>query len=1039
MLDLSYHKSLEHLHVGCEAPRAYFVPFQSADAANTCNRAASDRFISLCGEWSFRYFASEYDLPDFTSDAYTAEGADRLSVPMSWQMALGRGYDVPQYTNINYPYPVDPPHVPAEDPCGLYERTFYIDAATLAKKKIYMNFEGVDSCFYLYINHKFAAYSQVSHMTSEVDVTDYLTAGENTVQVLVFKWCDGSYLEDQDKIRSSGIIREVYLLLRDPVHITDLYTRQSVNKELDHATVTAELEVNGKTDVSYRLLCPCGETVAEGTVSVDSTGAFTVEIDAPVLWNDEEPRLYALYLTAGSETIRQELGLRRYEIIGRVIYINGKKVKCKGVNRHDSNPYLGSATPMEHMLNDLYILKQHNVNMIRTSHYPNDPRFLELCDRLGFYLCDEADIETHGFNSASGWNNAGWDTLTNSPDWSESYLDRARRMMERDKNHACVLFWSVGNESGIGCNHRLMSEYFHERMPGCIVHSEDASRRIADKYNIADEKTRKSISLDIDYIDVDSRMYPSCEEIVRLYEKTPTATKPFYLCEYSHAMGNGPGDLEAYWKLIYQYDWFFGGCVWEFTDHSVDIGTPGHPKFIYGGDFGTFPNDGNFCVDGLVYPDRKPHTGLLELKQVMRPCRLEKFDAAKGNITLWNTRHFTTLEDLDLYWTVERNGRVIKQGRITGLHIQPGHRRTYTLPLGDLSALDGYCYLNLYFRSNVAHAWSDVGYEYCFEQAEIPAAAMKKTEKAPMPLPFGLCESDKSYTVTDGSTAYTVDKLTGCITSVIGEGKELLASPVTPTIWRAPTDNEMWVRKKWEGSFYHKAASFCRGTSVASESENEICISASLFLAPPARYALAEMAVTYRFVRGAGVKLEMDVTTHLKDENDFLPRFGVEFKMPADCEEISYFGRGPVESYEDKRHASRIGLYHTTATENFEHYVRPQENSAHVETRWLEVGNKAGQALLAANTTENATFSFHCSHFTDQQLMDTAHDYELVPLDETVVHIDYRNSGVGSNSCGPELAKDFRVNEKAFRFAVRLLPVLKNNTCPFEVCESIGS
>ncbi len=1035
MLDFSYHKSLEHLHVGCEAPRAYFVPFQNADAADTCNRAASDRFISLCGEWSFRYFASEYDLPDFTSDAYTAEGADRLNVPMSWQMALGRGYDVPQYTNINYPYPVDPPHVPAENPCGLYERSFHIDADALAKKKIYMNFEGVDSCFYLYINHKFVAYSQVSHMTSEIDVTNCLTAGENTVQVLVFKWCDGSYLEDQDKIRSSGIIREVYLLLRDPVHITDIYTRQSVNKALDHATLTTELAVNGKSEVAYRLVCPCGEkVVAEETVTVDSTGAFTVEIDAPVLWNDEEPRLYTLYLTAGSETVRQEIGLRRYEIIGRVIYINGKKVKCKGVNRHDSHPYLGSATPMDHMLKDLYILKQHNVNMIRTSHYPNDPRFLELCDRLGFYVCDEADIETHGFNAAADWNGIGWDALTNSPDWSESYLDRARRMMERDKNRACVLFWSVGNESGIGINHRLMSEYFHERMPGCIVHSEDASRRIADKYNVAGEKEKKSISLDIDYIDVDSRMYPSCEEIVRLYEKTPTATKPFYLCEYSHAMGNGPGDLEAYWQLIYKYDWFFGGCVWEFTDHSVDIGEVGHPKFIYGGDFGTFPNDGNFCVDGLVYPDRKPHTGLLELKQVMRPCRLEKFDAEKGNITLWNTRHFTTLEDLDLYWTVERNGKVIKQGRIPGLHIQPEHRRTYTLPLGDLSALDGYCYLNLYFRSNVAHAWSDAGYEYCFEQVQIPAAAMKKTVKERMPMPF-LTEDHKSITLTDGNTAYTLDKLSGCITSIVGEGKELLASPVTPTVWRAPTDNEMWVRKKWQERFYDKVTSFCRGISIASQSENEIVLSASLFLAPPARYSLADIAVTYRFVRGAGLQLEMDVETYLKDAEDFLPRFGVEFKMPADCEEISYFGRGPVESYEDKRHASRVSVYHTTATENFEHYVRPQENSAHVETRWLEVGNMAGQALLVANTAENATFSFNCSHFEDKQLMDTAHDYELVSLAETVVHIDYRNSGVGSNSCGPELAKDFRMNEKAFRFAFRLLPVLKNNTCPFEVCE----
>ncbi len=1033
MPNFTYHKSLEHLHVGCEAPRAYFIPYQSAAAAKTGNRAESDRFFSLCGEWSFRYFVSEYDLPDFTAADYTSEGADTLPVPMSWQFALNRGYDKPQYTNINYPYPVDPPHVPAENPCGLYERTFTVSAEALANKQIYMNFEGVDSCFYLYINQKFAAYSQVSHMTSEVLLNEYLVPGTNRVQIVVFKWCDGSYLEDQDKIRSSGIIREVYLLLRDKVHIKDLYVRQEVNAALDHATVRAEVEATGNLNMTYRLLSPSGQTVCAGDASVNESGNFTIEIDDPVLWNDEEPRLYELYLTAGSEVIRQEIGLRRYEIRGRVIYINGAKVKCKGVNRHDSHPVLGSATPMEHMLRDLYILKAHNVNMIRTSHYPNDPRFLELCDRLGFYVCDEADIETHGFASVGNWQGNTWDTVTDSPDWTESYLDRARRMMERDKNRACVLFWSVGNESGIGMNHRLMADYFHERMPGCIVHSEDITRRVQDAHDRAPEKEQKKHSLHVDYVDVDSRMYPQYDEVIRLYRDNPTVTKPFYMCEYSHAMGNGPGDLETYWKMIYKYDWFFGGCVWEFTDHSVDVGSVGAPKYIYGGDFGTFPNDGNFCVDGLVYPDRRPHTGLLELKQVLRPCRVEKLDQEKGSVTLWNTRHFTTLDDLDLCWTVERNGRVIKQGRIAGLYIQPGRRRTYVLPLGDLSALDGFCYLNLYFRSNVAHPWSDVGYEYGMEQFEISCAAMPVIERMPMTAPFALVEDRQSYTVTDGGMIYTVDKLTGCVSSIIGEGKELLTSPIMPTVWRAPIDNEMWVRKKWESAFYDHVAPHCYGTRVAANGADEICISTDLILSAPAQYPLAEIAVVYRFARGEGMQLEMDVKTHIKDDL-FLPRFGVAFKMPADCEQLDYFGRGPVESYEDKCHASRVSTYHTTVTEHFEHYVRPQENMAHIQTRWVEVGNTAGHALLVANTADTTSFSFNCSHFTDAQLMHTAHDYELVPLAETVVHIDYRNSGVGSNSCGPALARAYAITESAFRFAVRILPVLKNDICPFRIC-----
>ncbi len=1016
MLELNYHRSLSHLHIGCEEPHAYFIPYQSDAAANTCNRAESDRFVSLCGEWAFRYFASERELPDFTADAYSAEGADRLNVPMSWQLALNRGYDVPQYTNVNYPYPVDPPFVPEDNPCGLYERTFEVSADALADQDIRMVFEGVDSCFYLYINKKFAAYSQVSHMTSEVRINDYLVPGINTVQVLVFKWCDGSYLEDQDKIRSSGLFREVYLLLRDRVHVEDLYVRPYLNEDFTHATIKTELALNGESDVAYRLVSPGGQTVAEGTLAVSGTAELTLEVNAPILWNDEEPRLYALYLTVGGEHIREAIGLRRYEIQGRVILVNGKKVKAKGVNRHDSHPYLGGATPMDHMLRDLYIMKANNINMIRTSHYPNDPRFYELCDQLGFYVCDEADIETHGMQSVGDWGR-----LTNDPAWSESYLDRARRMMERDKNRACVLMWSVGNESYIGLNHRLMAEYFHTRMPGCIVHSEDASRRALTDHGYA---------MDMPYVDIDSRMYPSVEDIVRVYGDSKKVKKPFYLCEYCHAMGNGPGDLEAYWQAIYKYDWFFGGCVWELLDHSVDIGTVGDPKFIYGGDFGTFPNDGNFCVDGLLYPDRRPHTGMLELKQVMRPCRMVAFDAKRGNVTLWNTRHFTNLSDLDLYWTVERNGRVIRNGRIAGLNIVPGRRRTYVLDKNGFEGLDGFCYLNLYFRTNMPAPWADVGYEVGFEQTELESAAMPILEKAPMAQSFGVRECGYDIVVTDGDSVYTVDRLHGLLSSVVGSGKELLSSPVKPTIWRAPTDNDREVKKRWYGDFYHKMQVNCHACAIDSADENEIRVGAFLILSAPAKSPLVRMNVTYVFARGEGVRVDMDVKVEKKDA--FLPRFGLEFKMPADCEQLTYFGRGPVESYADKKQASRVSRYATTVTEHFEHYVRPQENMAHTETRWVEVANMAGQGLLATNTDATGAFSFNCSHFTPEMLSATAHDYELKPLAETVVHLDYRHSGIGSNSCGPELDRALRLDEQAFRFALRLLPVRVNDVCPFQ-------
>ena len=1021
MLEFQYHESLKDLHVGCVKPHAYFIPYQSDAAADTCNRASSDRFLSLCGEWDFHYYRALHEVPDFTSSEWTGVGAERLTVPMSWQLALGRGYDVPHYTNVNYPIPLDPPFVPTDNPCGLYERTFFLDAEALEKREIRMVFEGVDSCFYLYVNQKFVAYSQVSHMTSEIVLDDYLVAGENRVQVLVLKWCDGTYLEDQDKIRSSGIFREVYLLLRDRVHIEDLYVRSTLNEDLSHAIVSAEFTGTGDAEISYRLLSPDGAELAVGKTK----GSLTLDVDAPRLWSDEDPALYLLYLSCGTEHIRQEIGIRRFEVKGRILYVNGKKVKGKGVNRHDSHPYLGGATPMEHMLRDIHIMKAHNVNMVRTSHYPNDPRFLELCDRYGLYVCDEADIETHGMQSCGNW-----DLLTDDPAWGEAYLDRAERMMERDKNRASVLMWSVGNESGVGCNHRLMADYFHARMPGCIVHSEDAGKRALDAYKRADEKTRKTLPYSYDYVDVESRMYPSPEDIEVDYMKHPLSKKPFFLCEYSHAMGNGPGDLEKYWKQIYANDCFFGGCVWELLDHSVDVGTVGDPKFIYGGDMGTFPNDGNFCVDGLLYPDRRPHTGMLELKEVLRPCRLVAFDAERMTVTLHNLRHFTTLSDLDLYWTVERNGRVVREGRILELNVAPERRRTYALKLDDLASLDGFCYLNLYFRTNKATPWASAGYEVGFEQVALDTAAMKPVSKACMRGAFTLCECDGAITVTDGDCVYRVDRAHGVISSVKGNGKEMLASPILPTIWRAPTDNDRNVKSTWYGKLYDKMQISCRELKVIGKAEDEIRVGAALSMGAPSKRSLIHMDVVYVFARGEGVAIEMDVKVTAKDA--FLPRFGVEFKMPAGFEQLSYFGRGPVESYEDKRHASRVSLYGTTVTDHFEHYVRPQENMAHIETRWMEVSTMAGAGLLALNTESTPAFSFNCSHFTPLQLTETAHDYELLPLAETVVNLDYRHSGIGSDSCGPVLDEHLRINETEFQFAVRLLPVLANDVCPFE-------
>lgn len=1023
--NFEYHKSPKALHVGCEPPRAYYIPYRDEKVALSDIRNNSAYFVSLCGDWDFRYYPSVTEVDDFCADNYSMDGADKLTVPMNWQVKYERGYDAPNYKNVNYPFTVEPPHVPSENPCGLYSRTFNVTEEMLASKSIFLNFEGVDSCFYLFVNNKFAAYSQVSHMTSEIDITTFVHAGMNSLKVLVLKWCDGSYIEDQDKFRYSGIFREVYLLLRDPVHITDIYVLPEISEDLSHADLRLSLTSNGKIGVEYKLLSPDGKLVSSGEVSLREAGEATISLDAPELWCDEIPNLYSLVLCAGSEHICLPIALRRIEIKDKVIYINRKKVKAKGVNRHDSDPYLGYATPMDHMLRDLEIMKRHNINTVRTSHYPNDPRFLTLCDRLGIYVVDETDLECHGMNVLN------WDDLTDSDEWTESYLDRCRLMFERDKNHGCVIFWSLGNESGIGRNQKIMSDYLHKRMPGCIVHCEDLSRRLAED----DSARKKAAENSWDYADVSSRMYPSTAEIEKLHLKNKADKHPFFLCEYCHAMGNGPGDLAEYWDLIYKYDSFFGGCVWEFTDHSVATGDDKYssPKYVYGGDFGDYPHDSNFCVDGLVYPDRRPHTGLLELKQVLKPFKVTHFEPESGRIQIKNLRYFKSLTDLDMLWSISVNGRTVKQGRVTCVGIRPQTCRTFELPVHDaFTEGDGYAYLDIRFVQNTSTPWSDVGYEVGFEQL-----TLSETPKASAPIAsisdyIHTEVSEKSFKVCANETIFTVSRSSGLITSVIHGGRELLSSPVKPTVWRAPTDNDSGIKRNWYEQGFDRASTFCHCCTLEKDGKNPV-IKAKLSLGAVSRAKIADIDLTYTFDARTGVKLDLSVS--VSEKAPWLPRFGVEFIMPEDTEKIKYFGRGGSESYSDKRLASKNGLYSVSVNGNFEHYVRPQENTAHADTKWVTVYSYAGHGLLAAKVAGGDDLSFNASHYSPKQLTETAHDFELVPMKETVVNIDYRQSGIGSNSCGPALAERYRLSEKNFDFSFRLVPVFAENTDPFELTD----
>ncbi len=997
MQKLQYHRSLAHLHVNCEPPRAYFIPFESEVAALCADRSESADFISLCGEWDFKFYNSERELPDFLAPDFAPE-YEKIPVPRSWQTMLGRGYDTPNYINKTYPFDFDPPNIPSDFPCGLYRRELDLPATD---RRIYINFEGVDACFYLYVNGKFAAYSEVSHSTSEIDITELAKSGKNEIFVLVMKWCKSKYVEDQDKYRYSGIFREVYILLRDEDHIKDIYLHKALENGYKKATLTLEISANSTLSYKYKLLSPSGETVIAG----ESTTAElpTLELDSPILWSDEQPNLYTLVLECGSEFIVQRIGLRDIRIKNAIVYINGKKVKARGINRHESHPILGATVPVPHMLRDLHIMKRHNINTVRTSHYPNDPRFLELCDRLGFYVVDEADFESH-----AAQNHGCWDYFTDSDDWTEVFLDRTARMFERDKNRTCVIMWSLGNEMGVGKNQARAYEYLHGRAPDCIVHCEDYSRRVGFcKLGYGNKEHACGPYRKQKCADIMSFMYWSPEECRDLYLTSKEAKKyPLFLCEYAHAMGLGPGGLAEYWELIYSDDRFFGGCVWEYCDHSVAVGEniDTDPKYTYGGDFGEAIHDKNFCVDGMTYPDRRPHTGLYEYKEVLKPFKIQDISTTDGTFTLKNLRFFTTLENCSLHWSFEQNGVRKAQGFIPSLNVAPQKTRKFKLDLSGVDlALGGE--LNFEVKNDLATEWSEAGYE--LGRSQFSFAPEIKEKYTPERLAC-LTESDEFFTFTVVERKYKLCRSCGLLASAKSSGKEMLASPLTPTILRAPTDNDKHIAKKWREEGFFEAALTCE--SVTADNTTAY---AKLILGD-----ILSLRVEY-FVTDDGAMHIKTTAERIGEHRDIpLPRFGYEFLMPEHSEYIEYLGRGETENYIDLKNASRIGLYRTTAKDNFEHYIKPQENGNHGDIRFVEIKDAAEHGIRFE--TETAPFNFNASHYTTAEVMNKAHDYELEPIKEISVRIDHKHHGIGTNSCGPAPCAKYLFNDQKFEFEFKL-------------------
>ncbi|MCC8150425.1 MAG: DUF4981 domain-containing protein [Lachnospiraceae bacterium] len=1045
MIIPKYYEDIHTLNVNTEPIRAYYIPASPDQGLNWANRRETDRFYLLNGDWKFLYYDSIYDcLEVFYEEGYGTDEFDTIPVPSNWQ---DHAYGLHQYTNTRYPFPFDPPYVPHENPCGAYVRNFTYHKAE-GTATYHLNFEGVDSCYYVWLNGVFIGYHQVSHSTGEFDITEQLREGENTLAVLVLQWCDGSYLEDQDKFRSSGIFRDVYILARPENYVQDYFTTTVLKDNYKNAAVQIKLTFAGEEiPVSYRLMTPCGCTVAEGS----SAGAeISFDVEDVTLWNAEEPYLYTLVLATDGEVIRDHIGFREIKVVDSVVYLNGQKLRFRGTNRHDSDPYVGSAVTLDGIRTDMALMKQHNFNAIRTSHYPNMPEFYELCDEYGFYVIDETDLEIHGVVDLynvnifeEGGEHPFPPFICDNPDWKEPVLDRVQKCVLRDKNRPCVVVWSMGNESGYGCtfeNALAWTKSFDETR---LTHYEGSLHR-----------PRNPIGGKNDYsnIDLRSRMYASIPEMHAYLQNNPD--KPFVQCEYIHAMGNGPGDIEDYYELEEMYDTYVGGFVWEWCDHGVYMGKTNsrHKKFYYGGDFGEYPNDGNFCMDGLVYPDRTLSVGIKEYKNVHRPVRVKLVDAVAGTYILQNNLDFLNLKDaLYLTWSVWCDGDKISEGEVHDteiLDVAPRTKKEVKLPI-EVPAEKGKAYVMIRSHKLKADWFREEGFELGFDQLFLNDAPTKKLTDLLAAEGAGekavTYSEDERYVYIEGQDfSYTFNKLTGVIGRIVYKNHSFMDDPMELNIWRAPTDNDRIVKRLWYAAGYDCMQTRTYSNTFETLKDGSLKITTVSAMAPVFRQKYLNFEITWMIrpdgtidvhfeverdavMRGTYApyfnhpELRLDrhgIENNFEIHEAYLPRLGLRLHLPKNMCKVEYYGYGPYESYIDKHQASWFGKFDAHVAAMHEDYIRPQENGSHYGCEYVTVADRTHR-LSVYNETP---FSFNLSQYTAEELTKKAHNYELEKSGQTIFCIDYRQSGIGSGSCGPQLAKKYRLNDTHYSFGFHIRP-----------------
>lgn len=987
--------------------RAHFLTFPSKEKALLNNNRYTHAFKNLNGVWKFMFLdAPEYSPEGFFNSDFDVTKMDDITVPGNWQL---QGYGKMHYSDLWYNFPINPPYVPTENPTGIYKRTFFVEES-YRDKKIIIRFCGVDSAYHLWINGKEVGYSKVARNESEFDITDLIRVGEeNDVTVRVYQWSDGTYLEDQDMWWESGIFRDVELIGVPKDGINDYKVIADLDDEYKNGIfkVEAFLRTTKEVNVTFELVDAGENTVFTKTVVAKEGKACIDEVIADVNhWTAETPYLYKLFMTVEDdgqivEVIPQNVGFRNIRLNGETFLVNGVAIKFKGVNRHDYSPQNGRVVSREEIEKDIILMKQFNINAIRTSHYPNSYYLYDLCDEYGMYLIAETDLECHGFELTGDYK---W--ITDDPSWELAYVSRMTRMIERDKNHPAIIFWSLGNESAFGCNFRKMTDVAHEMDPTRLVHYEG--------------------DFDVESADVYSTMYTWIENPKKPYlmkDIIEKSKKPHIHCEYCHAMGNGPGNLKDYQDLVYAHDKLQGGFVWEWFDHGIESFTESGEKYYrYGGDFGDDPSNKDFCIDGLIMPDRTPSPGLYEYKKVIEPITTTAVDIQKGIINLLSRYDFANLDRFNLVYKVMEDDVILQTGFMAVPSIEARANKDITLPY-DLSVIKvkpgAHYYVNISYQLREDTSYASSGHELATAQFELPLY-----KEGIVVRPEGILNVEKEHTtlhVKGANFSLDFNLVNGNLMNIVRDGMQVLSKGPRLTLWRAPISNDMEIIDKLKKVYflhlehevvmnidYHMEGNILK---VEVDTINSTTNSAWHF----------KTKYVYTVCPSGDILIDVEGTPSGRVDlaPDMLPRIGVSMHLDKSMEHVRYFGMGPGENYVDSKEAAQMGLYANTVDGLFTNYVIPQENGNHMGCKWVSMTNDRGMGLLASTEGD---FNFSASWYEDKDLDDAKHTCDLVKRDYIVFNVDYKQNALGTNSCGQWQLDKYRAKFEDFKLSFRLTP-----------------